>query len=271
MTKKNGRAVSPARAAAKPAKALVPAEAKGLPALPGAGSGGVVLQDGGTTLVAGQPYRFGGRAVDVDAVYYVADLKSKQRGPWLGEADKVAWLDEASGYECIIMRSTSGGHLSGYVGVPAGHPLHGYEHDAIPADLDIDVHGGISYSRACQRGPTPQARIVDEARRICHVHRRGPTRRMPITNATDYEVQHDDAWWLGFECNQVYDMVPEAPAGRAPFLAAEVGRVYRDEAYVYDEVVHLAAQLRAIADGLPRPEREGPPVPALGLDPRQGG
>ena len=66
-------------------------------------------------------------------------------------------------------------------------------------------------------------------------------------------------------------MVPEAPAGRAPFLSAEVGRVYRDEAYVYDEVVYLAAQLRAIANGLPRPEREGPPAPALGLDPRQGG
>ena len=53
MTKKNGRAVSPARTTAKPAKALVPAEAKGLPALPAAGSGGVVLQEGGTTLVAG--------------------------------------------------------------------------------------------------------------------------------------------------------------------------------------------------------------------------
>ena len=270
MTKKNDRAVQPARTAIKNTKAPVPADAKGLAALPAAGSGGVVLREGGTTLVAGQPYRFGGRAVEVDAVYYVADLKSEQRGPWLGEADKVAWLDDASGYECIIMRSTIGGHLSGYVGVPAGHPLHGYEHDAIPADLDIDVHGGISYSKACQRGPTPQARIAQEARSICHVHR-GPLRPRPIKNATDYKVQHDDAWWLGFECNQVYDLVPDEQLGRAPFLGAEVGRVYRDEAYVYDEVVHLAVQLRAIADGLPKPDREGPPPPPIGLDPHQGG
>jgi hypothetical protein len=66
-------------------------------------------------------------------------------------------------------------------------------------------------------------------------------------------------------------MVPDQTLARTPFLSAEVGRTYRDEAYVYDEVVHLAAQLRAIAEGLPKPEREGPPPPPVGLDPHQGG
>ena len=67
----------------------------------------------------------------------------------------------------------------------------------------------------------------------------------------------------------MYDLVPDDRQDRERFLAAETGGIYRDETYVYGEVVELAAQLRAIEDGLPKPPRVGPPPPPLGLDPRR--
>lgn len=224
------------------------------------------VREGGTTFVPSQPYAIGNVSIVAD-VYFVRGLKSPADGPWLGEAEKIAWLDEASGYECIIMRAASSGHLGGYVGVPPEHPLYGFEHEAIPADLDIEVHGGLTYSALCQHGPTPALGISAEARRICHVSAR-PSRHGPVQHATDYRVQRDDAWWFGFECNHVYDVVPGDRSHSSRFLAAETGAVYRDEAYVYQEVVNLAAQLRAIESGEPKPERQGPPLPPIGLDPQ---
>jgi hypothetical protein len=229
-----------------------------------------IVRDKGVTLVVGQPYAIGDAHIPTDAIYFIDGAKPSGEGPWLGEADKIAWRDVATGYECIIMRDATGGYLSGYVGVPRDHPLYGFEHEAIPAGLDIDVHGGLTYSALCDEGPTPQRRrIADEARRICHVPPR-PPRYRPVSHATDYRVQHDDAWWLGFECNHVYDLIPDHRPDRDRFLAPETGAEYRDEGYVYGEVVHLAAQLRAIADGMPKPKRTGAPPPPRGLDPEQG-
>lgn len=234
-------------------------------------AGGAVFREKGTTLVVGEPYAFGDRAVMADAIYFVDGRKSREQGPWLGEADKVAWRDEATGYECIIMRASHGGYLGGYVGVPADHPLHGFDHAAIPSDLGIDVHGGITYSRACEHGPAPRSSFSEESSRICHVPRSGAgAQRASITHATDYRVK-DDAWWLGFECDHVYDLVPGNPGSKGRFLAAETGPVYRGEAYVYGEVAYLAEQLHAIARGLPKPVRTGPLPPPLGLDPRREG
>lgn len=234
-------------------------------------AGATVFKEGGTTLLVAQPYVMGDQTVMTDAVFFVDGLKSKEKGPWLGEADKVAWRDEATGYECIIMRATDGGHLGGYVGVPPGHPLYAFENDAIPADFGIEVHGGLTYARMCEHGPAPQRRPAVEARRICHVSRPGDRAQYAPTNhAGTYRVEDADAWWFGFECNHVYDLVPGNREDRARFLAAETGAVYREETYVYDEVVQLAAQLRAIADGSPKPARTTPPPPPLGLDPRQG-
>ena len=225
------------------------------------------VREGGTTFVPSQPYAIGNVSIVAD-VYFVRGPKSSADGPWLGEAEKVAWLDEASGYECIIMRAASSGHLSGYVGVPPKHPLYGFEHEAIPADLDIEVHGGLTYSALCQHGPTPALGISAEARRICHVSARS-ARHGPVQHATDYRVQRDDAWWFGFECNHVYDIVPGQRNDRDRFLGHETGATFKDEAYVYGQVVDLAAQLRAIADGDPKPARTGPPPPPLGLDPKK--
>ena len=224
-----------------------------------------VFRQDDVTLVVGRPYRMGDRDVVVDAAYYVGGGEAPASAR-LGGADKVAWRDAASGYECIIMRD-EGGYLRGFVGVDPGHPLYGFVHDAVPSELGIEVHGGLTYSAVCQDGPSPQPRLIYEVRRICHV----PVGYVPVVNATDHRPAHDRAWWFGFDCNHVYDVVPGDRLNRERFLAREIGAEFRDEGYVYDQVVDLAAQLRAIEDGFPKPPRTGASPPPLGLDPRKAG
>ena len=245
--------------------ALVPVTGTGLvPAtIP---AGGIVVRDGGTTLVAGRPYDAHGVTIPAAEIYHVKDVKPRSDGPWLGEADKIAWRDEATGYECIIMRARPGGHLCGYVGVPSSHPLHRFEPEAIPSDLGIEVHGGVTYGRMCQNGPTPQRTIVTEARRICHVIVSvGPT-----VHASDYRVEDAHAWWLGFKCDHISDVVPGDAAHAKLAAARGIRQSYRNDAYVFQEVTNLAVQLHAIAEDRPVPPRSGPPLPPISLDPQRG-
>ena len=206
-------------------------------------------------------------------IYFVDGSKPSGDHPWLGEADKVVWRDPATGYECIMLRNAAGGFLEGYVGVPRDHPLYGFDRHALPDGLGIAVHGGIGYAEICEDGPTPQRRTVrEEARRICHVPS-GPARYQPTEHATDYRVEDDHAWWFGFACNGPTDVVPIDPLHRHRDSAAAGGirQTYRDDGYVCGEVLNLAAQLRAIQDGLPMPERTGPPLPPVGLAPKREG
>lgn len=231
------------------------------------GSGGEVAHQQGVTRVTGRDYATaGGPTVPAAEIYFVDGAKPRGDGIWLGEADKVAWRDDATGLECIMMRDNPDGFLSGYVGVPQGHPLFGWEHEAIPAELGIEVHGGLTYSRICQDGPSPQRSLVTESRRICHVI----VGQVPLSHATEYRVEEGDAWWFGFQCDHVYDIVPGRQRDRQRFMGAETDAEYRNDAYVVREVLNLAAQLKAIADGRPAPPRGGPPLPAIGLDPERG-
>ena len=248
---------------------LVRARAERAPAIVDKGSHHE-LREGDTTLIVGRAYRTRFGEIAAGEIYYVEGLKAREQGPWLGEADKVAWRDPATGYECIMLRATYGGYLSGYVGVPRSHPLWGYEHAAVPPELGIEVHGGLTYGRICEEGPAPPRRLLRrEAQRICHIPY-DPANYGPILHATDHRVEDPHAWWFGFDCNHAYDIVP-GESGASGFLKAEIGGEYRDDAYVCNEVLNLAAQLRAIAEGVPMPERRGPPLPPLGLDPRKGG
>lgn len=59
-------------------------------------------------------------------------------GPWQTEPDLLPY--EEGGYDCLVMRSTLG-NLCGYVAVPAGHPWHDLEPEAVP----VRVHGGLEW------------------------------------------------------------------------------------------------------------------------------
>ncbi|WP_174290986.1 hypothetical protein [Sphingomonas bacterium] len=251
---------------AKPpsATALVPVAAvNSLARVPDA-AGGEVVRDGGVIMVTGVPYVAHGAVIPASEVFFDADARPAGDGPWLGEADKVAWRDPATGYDCIILRSQPAGFLGGYVGVPPSHPLYGFACDAIPADIGIEVHGGITYAKMCQDGPAPRHPVRYEARRICHL----AVSYRPI-GATDQHVEHAHAWWFGFTCDHVADVAPGDVRHASRGAALGVAQTYRDDAYVLGEVRNLAAQLRAIADVEPMPARVGPPLPPASLDPRR--
>lgn len=234
------------------------------------GSGGEVAREDGVALVTGRAYATRAGIIPAEEIYYDRASRPEGKGQWLGEADKVSWRDEASGYDCIMLRDTRRGFLSGYVGIPSDHPLWGWDEEAVPPDLGIEVHGGLTYSRQCEHGPSPARRLAAEARRICHVRVVPPPSYEPLKHATDHRVEHEDAWWFGFECDHAYDLVPNDRRGSLRPSSSEIARTYRDDAYVFLETTALAAQLRAIADGREAPPRDGSPPP-IGLDPRRGG
>jgi len=233
------------------------------------GDGGDVMREGGVVLVTGRAYATRACVVAAEEIFYDQAARPDGKGPWLGEADKISWRDEASGYDCIMLRDTEDGFLSGYVGIPHDHPLWGWDNGAVPLDIGIEVHGGLTYSRLCEEGPSPARRLAVEARRICHVTLR-PAAYHPVAHATDHRVEDPHAWWFGFSCDHAYDLIPRHAQVSSRPKSSELARTYRDDAYVVRETIALAAQLRAIAEGDAAPQRDDQPPP-IGLDPSRGG
>lgn len=161
------------------------------------------------------------------------------RGMWTDEPDKVQWIDEATGLDCLLHRGP-GGHWCGYVGVGPDHPWHGLDYgqcvmgegcdapeeerwycDHRP-DSILDVHGGITFASAC-------ADTDDESTGICHIAEPG---------------RPDHVWWFGFDCAHSGDLSPK--------YDSEYGRLssystYKGRGYVETEVRRLAQQLAARA------------------------
>lgn len=86
-------------------------------------------------------------------------------------------------------------------------------------DSRIDVHGGLTFSGACQE-------TNDPGRHVCHVSRDG----QPV-------------WWFGFDCAHLGDVCPDRGGVRLSFY--EDGW-YKDIGYVRRECAKLAAQLVAV-------------------------
>ena len=129
-------------------------------------------------------------------------------GPWTNEPDRKEWRD-ATGLPCLAHRHSVTGIWCGYVAVNSSHPAHGKDHE----DMDVNVHGGLTYSASCQG-------------KICHV---------PLPG------EPDDVWWFGFDCGHAYDLIP-----RFPVHGLHREEVYRDLAYVEKECAKLARQLAAM-------------------------
>lgn len=152
-------------------------------------------------------------------------------GPWQDEPDKIQWTDEETGYPCLIVRN-HWGSLCGYVGLSRSHPLYEKDYD----EVDVDVHGGLTYSNHCQDGPEEEV--------VCHVPDDGD----------------DDVWWLGFDCGHTWDVQPGMQAFHRQLEAEEIAQgrsgypwtsliehpheTYKDVAYAREEVRRLASQLR---------------------------
>jgi len=199
------------------------------------------------TLPATVPgYRIGDQTPEV--AWRVPERHPSEPGPWSHEADKVAWRDRKTGLDCIVRREATG-HLGGYVGVGESHPLFGWQADAIPAALEIEVHGGVTYAEACDETGPPEISI-------CHVDHDAPAGEASM-------------WWFGFEANQPYDLVPSRmrDGAAASALVHGVQPEYRGQSYMYGQILDVARQLAAIARGEEKPPRVSAAPPPLGLDP----
>lgn len=151
-------------------------------------------------------------------------------GPWMEEPDRVLWKDPASGLDCLMRRNPMGAWC-GYVGVGPSHPAHGqgiYE-------IDVSVHGGVTYAEPCQEDAKETG--------VCHVPAPG-------------EPEH--LWWIGFDCAHAGDRVPSFGHRAAGYdvltqltdglmgTMTGSGEEYRDQAYVKAEVEKLAGQLKEL-------------------------
>lgn len=126
-------------------------------------------------------------------------------GPWDDEPDRADWIDEKVGLPCLAIRQPIGAWC-GYVAVPPRHPWHGLGYD----DIDVRVHGGLTYAGPSYEDSSPQ--------------------RIGLLG------ESDDAWWIGFDCGHLGD---RAPLLDFPFNAGE----YRTLAYVKLECTILAAEV----------------------------
>ncbi len=143
------------------------------------------------------------------------------RGPWDHEPDKAQWPDAATGLPCLAVRNRS--HWCGYVGVTEGHPLFQKRGE----DIDVEVHGGLTFSDFCQ----------EDASGICHIVEPGEPERV---------------WWLGFDCMHLGDWSPPVNQQLAEIeeryasVFLERGG-YKDLEYVRQQCAALAGQLQAMA------------------------
>jgi hypothetical protein len=156
----------------------------------------------------------------------VIDKSQWGPGPWQTEPDRVEW--EHAGLPCLAVRNHFG-TWCGYAAVPPGHPLHGQTYH----DVDVYVHGGVTYTNRC-------------AGHICHVPKPG---------------EPDDVWWFGFDTGHSGDYSPSMESYQRRFgmvgspydhdaaVAAHDWHrpVYRTLTYVFVEVLHLAEQLAGLS------------------------
>ena len=139
------------------------------------------------------------------------------------------------------------GHLCGYLGIPPMHPWYGHHYD----DLDVDVHGGLTFGAASRYGHP--ATVAWLAKREAAAT--GPsfyTRRLALEQehagqATNYPIETEmDIWWLGFDCAHSGDA--SRPGSGYQSIG---GGVFRDESYVRGELADFARQ--AAAATIPAP------------------
>ncbi len=139
-------------------------------------------------------------------------------GPWQDEPDKVVWVDEKTGLDCMARRVFPMGHFCGYVGVPQGHRLFGERGG------DLSAHGGITSTGLCAKG-------ADEVTGLCH---------KPLPG------RPEKVWWFGFDCAHCFDIMPGMGAmlgGIERVFKISEDSEYRTLDYVKEQCRDLARQI----------------------------
>lgn len=142
-------------------------------------------------------------------------------GPWNDEPDKIQWIDEGTGLDCLMVRSLLSGSWCGYVGVPPGHPLY---NDRDAAEEHLWPHGGVTFGNVCEPGEPEYG--------ICHVASAGAVEK---------------PYWVGFDCGHAGDYSPamEHLIGTLPgeLRWSAWRELPEDHYWTVDEVRLLTAEL----------------------------
>lgn len=141
--------------------------------------------------------------------------------PWLTEPKSASWKRRINGYElyCAIVRNPHMGHLCGYVGIGAEHPLYDNDDYMDSPLVNLEVHGGLTFASSSSR-----LKLLSQA--------------MPV-----------GSWCFGFDCAHYGDLVPSMENHGRDY------EQYRDFKYVTEQVNSLAEQLanykldREVSDG----------------------
>jgi len=144
-------------------------------------------------------------------------------GPWQGEPDLVDWVDEEIGLHCRIVRGPVGS-LCGYVAVPREHPAWGMSYDPVEYIVDENIEWW-------RRHVTQRVEY-----KISDIRVHGGLTFAGV-------MGEDGTHWFGFDCSHADDYSPGL------FTLANYdnrNEVYRDIAYVTQEVKSLAKQLANI-------------------------
>jgi len=153
-------------------------------------------------------------------------------GEWQHEPDKIQFLDEKTGYPCLIVRNNYGA-LCGYVGISPGHKHYGEDLSSYDKADSLEVHGGITFASGCQEGNSDFG--------VCHLVDDG---------------EEDNVWWIGFDCAHLGDLEPNKygrkrsivkpilDAACPEFLLRNSSDQYRNIEYVKNEIKNLACQLK---------------------------
>lgn len=157
-------------------------------------------------------------ATRIESMLGRVDRAGWNEGPWSSEPDRIEW--RYGGFPCLIVRNTMGA-LCGYVGVPLESKLGNGDY----TDVDVQVHGGLTFGGPCRPGSP-----------ICHTPQTG----------------EGEVYWYGFDCAHAGDYTPNNglfARGRTDGLFDQGSDEYRDVAYVTAEVHALADQLGALLGG----------------------
>lgn len=163
--------------------------------------------------------------------------------PWLTEPPGA--LFTAHELQCVVARGPMR-HWCGYVGIPASHPLHGVEFDALvpypqvwlERRINIEEHGIFNFFEAlCAKDEIPDG--FAPLALVFSAH-----------GGLNYSAPRDDddpsLWFFGFSCDHTGDVIPGIVSMQEEFPELAFPRTqgtYRSIDYVKGECANLADQL----------------------------
>lgn len=149
--------------------------------------------------------------------------------PWLKEKEYEFFIDKETGYPCEIIRGHELMHLCGYVGVSSESVFYGQNWKQEPTE-SLDVHGGITYGCDAASHYGERYKLASFVVGTVHGGLKGGR-----SKTVD--------WWIGFDCAHAGDMTPSKSL---PSFNSVFGGVYRDRAYVKEQLRAMCLQMRAL-------------------------